>query len=208
MKYYIYLAGFLFMLMGLEAVAQTEAAYNHDKIAILPFHFEGLGTRGKKTVEDVQQHDMEKSLNCQERLYNVLTENKDRLLVDIQEWETTNDLLKKGNIDLRKAFVMDKMKLCQLLGVDAILVAEMKEKVVPAYNRTTYNPGTNSYSPRNTTDQVNYVYVTFFDGKTGHKIWQWDDINNPLNWSNTKRLDKALTRVFKEMRAKFPYTKL
>jgi hypothetical protein len=204
----MYLAGFFFMLIGLPAAAQTEAAYNHDKIAILPFHFEGMGTRGKSTVEDVQEQDMEKSLSCQERLYNVLTENKDRLLVDIQEWERTNELLKKANIDLRKAFVMDKMKLCQLLGVDAIIVSEMKEKVVMRYNGNNYNPGTNAYSPRNRADQINYMYVTFFDGKTGHKIWQWDDVNNPLNWGNAKKLDKTLTKVFKEMRAKFPYTKL
>lgn len=204
-----YLLTFLSLLCCLHTFAQNSApTYNHDKIAILPFRVESYRTPKRDTsLTAFNEQELAKGLECQQQLYKTLTADDNRLLVEIQDWEITDSLLRKAQVDFRKIHVLDPSKLCKLLGVDAVMVAEIKEKLAttynggPAYDR--YTPYTN---PGSTGPRM-YLHLSFFDGKTGHKIWNYEDLETAFRWDSRKRLDKSASRVFKEVRAKFPYTK-
>lgn len=50
-----------------------------------------------------------------------ITAKPDKLLVAVQDWRTTDSLLKAAGLDFRKVAYMDKAQLAHLLKVDAIL---------------------------------------------------------------------------------------
>ncbi|UYQ94590.1 hypothetical protein MKQ68_05730 [Chitinophaga horti] len=193
----------------LPAMAQnTQPAYHHNKIAILPFHMEIMLQSVRDTSAEARfRLEVEKGIQCQQRMHDILTEDEDRLLVEIQDIEKTNELLQKAGIDLRKVTFMDPAKISRILGVDAILTCDIRDRLVQRFQGSPrYHPMTPQqdglYLP------TGHLHVQFFDGKSGKKIWKFEDLNNAFNWRKPKQIDKVMTRSFEHVRSEFPYTKL
>lgn len=181
----------------------SERAYDHKIIAILPLKtgsYRSGSTRKDSSVQQVIDKEEDWSLKAQEGLFNAITKDKEKLLVEVQDWRVTDSLLTKAGIDLRKVNFLDKQQLAAYLKVDALLAGQLVRVDVPN-NGVTINNMTAGYQGAS---RQRVLSVLLYDGKTGNAIWSFDRKVAPFLFEKDKWLDDRLFEVF---RRKFPYTR-
>ncbi len=100
---------------------------SHQRIAVLPFQTTiNLRPKQKEQVTDQQVYDMEiaQGKEVQAAVESYLIRQK--LRVKVQSQGVTNSKLKDNRIDIKNMLDQDPTKICQLLGVDAIVSGQIQ----------------------------------------------------------------------------------
>ena len=105
----------------------------HRIIAVLPSEIVFTGKQPKDlTPEAIAKIEERESEDFQRALYsNILqyaNSNKYYMFVGVQDINTTTNILTQNNITLRNSWTMDDKKLATLLGVDAIVRMQIRQK--------------------------------------------------------------------------------
>jgi hypothetical protein len=106
---------------------------NHKIIAVLPSEIVFTGKQPKElTGEQIAKMEEDESTAFQQSLYgNILqyaNSGKYYMFVGVQDINTTMSLLEENKISIRDSWKMDDKKLASLLGVDAIVRMQIKQK--------------------------------------------------------------------------------
>ncbi|HEY0612573.1 MAG TPA: hypothetical protein VGD35_23015 [Chitinophaga sp.] len=200
------------LLLGAISLKAQEAAYDHKIIAILPFKttsFKTLPKGNDSVIQRLMASEAALSLEVQEAFYNAITADQDRLLVDVQNWQLTDSLLKAANLDFRKIIYADKQVLANLLKVDAVLAGEFNShqlagaSAAPDVAAITAAGG--AWALVNMMNRPTKLTVFLYDGKTGDPLWNFEKelVANPV-FNNSKKLEGRLYKAFIK---KFPYTR-
>ncbi|HMR44102.1 MAG TPA: hypothetical protein PKC40_09720 [Saprospiraceae bacterium] len=105
---------------------------NHKTVAVLPFKMVLTGRlpndwteERKEKIETLESEAFQRSfLN---EIYRSTRNGKKNFKVNFQNVDKTNALLKENNIDVRESWYKDPQELAQLLGVDAVVRAEVRK---------------------------------------------------------------------------------
>jgi hypothetical protein len=106
---------------------------NHKVIAVLPSEIVFTGKQPKDlTPEQIAKMEEEESSAFQQSLYsNILQYANSRkyyMFVGVQDINTTTSILEQNNISVRDSWKTDDKKLASLLGVDAIVRMQIRQK--------------------------------------------------------------------------------
>jgi hypothetical protein len=185
-----------------------EAAYDHKIIAILPFKTmssKAIPPPGDSAVQRLLANETRLSVEIQEAFYNTVTSDKERLLVDVQDWKLTDSLLKVAGVDFRKVNFTDKQALATLLKVDAILVGEFASRPTPSVTVGPDVVTSVGFTAVDIADKKKRLLVVLYDGKTGDALWNFEkEIIRSTLFRSDKNLDAKLYKSFVK---KFPYTR-
>jgi hypothetical protein len=186
----------------IKAQEVSENTYDHKIIAILPLKtssYKSGSTRKDSSLQQVIDKEEDWSLKAQQALYNAITQDKEKLLVEVQDWRLTNSLLAKAGIDVRKATFQDEQQLAAYLKVDAILSGEL----IATRTHSTYTQINNMTSGTHSSKNRK-LSVRLYDGKTGDAIWSFERNVFQILFEKDKWMDQ---RLFDAFRRKFPYTR-
>lgn len=196
------------LLGALCNLKAQEPAYDHKIIAILPFRTTShqAAPRGNDSVmQRLIAEEEALGIEVQEAFYDAVTEDKERLLVDVQPWQVTDSLLKQAGIDFRKVNYMDKQVLAKLLKVDAVLTGQLSKvlKASPYLPMAAGMAGAETAAAVHANEKRKAFAVFLYDGQTGDAIWNFErEIDGSYN-----RDKKQNARLFKSFIKKFPYTR-
>ncbi|WP_247235420.1 hypothetical protein [Telluribacter sp. SYSU D00476] len=167
-------------IQNTEVYAQVAG---HRVIAIIPpeVAINGIKKVNNGTIRELQQKE---SLNFQQRMYSWMLKGKieNRIFVSIQKLQETNDRLEAaGYFDDQP---LTPSQMCDVLGVDAILVSNYLVKKVMT-DAQAQNLGLAVWkagvgAPRGMRGPTNKTAVNLqiFDKQTGRMVW---DYSNRLN---------------------------
>lgn len=197
------------LLLGAISLKAQDAAYDHKIIAILPFRTTSFQAAPKGNDTLMQQLIAEEEalgIGTQEAFYDAVTEDKERLLVEVQPWQVTDSILKQAGIDFRKVNYMDKQVLAKLLKVDAVLSGQLNRILKPSrfMMGVTGAIGTDALGAAHPNDKLKKFAVVLYDGQTGDAIWNFE---REIEGSYNSRDKKQNARLFKSFIKKFPYTR-
>lgn len=199
------IACLLSCITGLKA---QEAAYDHKIIAVLPFRamsYKAIPQGGDSAVQRLIANETALGLEVQEAFYNAITSDKERLLVDVQDWKLTDSLLKAAGLDFRKVNYSDKQTLAALLKVDAVVTGELKSKHTPTFPVISPDVVSLAYFADDLYGKDKRLTVFLYDGKTGDPLWNYErEITSHLLTRSTKSLEGKLYKSFIKQ---FPYTR-
>ncbi|HIF49062.1 MAG TPA: hypothetical protein EYQ68_04075 [Cytophagales bacterium] len=121
-QYYSFSQDYLknYKIDGIDNMVQ-----NHKNIAILPFKFKIIQkekSRKKLTPKQLMNEEYSLSLGTTATLFRYLYSKPKKLLVNVQPPNNTIRLLSQSGIDLSEIESVSKKKLCEILGVDAIVI--------------------------------------------------------------------------------------
>ncbi|GAA0561050.1 hypothetical protein GCM10009415_48800 [Chitinophaga japonensis] len=193
------------LVTNYQAKAQETAAqatYDHRIIAVLPFKTRTayFKPQSKDAVQALQEREAAEGLQLQEALYNAMTQDEEKLLVDVQDWQLTDSLLKAARVDFRNVNNLDAQSLCRLLKVDAVLTGELAELRVSR----TYTTSTLIFAASKTKRMI----IELYDGKTGDHIWNFEKELDVAGIFDTEKHNQYLEkRLLKAFIRKFPYTR-
>ncbi|UBM60916.1 hypothetical protein LAG90_09750 [Marinilongibacter aquaticus] len=150
-------------------------AGQHREVAILPFavSFDNnykmmmRQARGRNGDEYWAEQGRLAGLEIQKDFFTVMAKEieKGRIQKVIQSFAVTNKRLSDAGIPIQQLQNMDKAQLCQILGVDAVLVGTSKVEVFP---------GGRFSSPGGTR-----VEARLYDGRSGALIWSDETLQRP-----------------------------
>jgi hypothetical protein len=209
--------------INLDSLVKT-----HKKVALLPvrvmYAFKKMPDG--KTFKDIKQMEYEAGFLLQERFINQLYKDSLRVLIDIQAFSETNNLLAENEITIQDLKDLPADFICEALKVDAIIETEIRlTKNFTENERTAIqslqiasmlmNPlnagGTllrrpsNTYSKAtNRDDKTVTSMMTISDGKTGEIVKEYSlAMDGGVFNSSDKIITHALWTNFK----KCPYYK-
>lgn len=192
----------------------TPKEHLHHTIAILPFKNNSIPyakIREQDTsMKELMEIEATLGIETQEALYNSLMRNSDKLLTQIQDWKVTDSLLRIARVDFRKLEQLDLAALAKWLGVDAVLVGELravsvngKENLIKTRKLLTH-PHTIGLGKNavNGWDKRKVFFASLYDGKSGELVWSFDDeMRVSFPWGD-KYMDEKLMKSFMK---RFPY---
>ena len=111
----------------------TQQTANHKLIAVLPSEIIFTGKQPKDiTPEQISKIEEEESLAFQQSLYGDIlryaNSRKYYMFVGVQEIKTTMHILEENNISIKDSWKTDDKKLTEILGVDAIVRMQIRQK--------------------------------------------------------------------------------
>ncbi|UYQ94589.1 hypothetical protein MKQ68_05725 [Chitinophaga horti] len=190
----------LTILISMQAMAQS----NFKKIAILPFYLE-IEARSA-SAEDHYKEAAERGVRFQQRLYETLTREQEQLTVAIQPWETTNQLLQKAGIDLRKATFVDAAKVCRILNVDAVMQCHIRLLVTQRLRRTgAVTPQIPELRMEEFQKAKGSLNAQLMDAKYSDITWLFNE--GKFRWDKPEQVDSVTNRTFNRLRKDFPHIK-
>lgn len=147
-----------------------EIVRNHKIIAILPAEVTIQASKKIDAAAIKEQQDRSK-YNFQKRIYTVLLQRKMRgkFFVEMQDVETTNALLKKKGYP---STPMTNEEICQVLGVDAILISNIMVPRPVSDGRIIMGMLSNTPAAYTYGNNVEGTY-TIYDAKTKKVIWNY-----------------------------------
>lgn len=172
---------------------------NHKTLAVIPPSVKVLPSKyetpeKRKNMEDIYPYTIQENMNSWFLKYHQLR----AFHVKVQDIEKTNSTLKKIGYPNGEGKNMTFEELAQVLGVDALLLSDW---TIEHYKNTGGGIAMLVMFPicpivfiptgimaLCTIQQRNNVVMKLIDGKTGDKIWQFDD----NNISNYKKLCKTV----------------
>lgn len=199
----------LTIILFFTGVTYTRAQqYDHKIIAILPINAHSYKLAPSANDSAFQQawaREASLGIDVQEALFNSITADSSKLLVDVQDWRVTDSLLQMARLDLRKVTYMDKVQLAQLLKVDAILAGKLEIIDLKKY-------GTNSMANVSVTLGVMQLMgaqrrltMQLYDGPSGNELWSFEKtVQSNKLFDRDKKIEDKLFRSFVK---KFPYTR-
>jgi len=98
---------------------------DHVIVAVLPFNFKIIQkekSRKKLTPQQIMNEEYSLSLGSQVTLFKYLYSKPKKLLVNVQRPNITIKLLSESGIDISNFNNISKKKLCEILGVNAVII--------------------------------------------------------------------------------------
>jgi len=194
-----------------------EKTVDHQTIAVLPFEMVYRGIPPKElTEEDIQRIEILESKAFQSSFFNgVLASTRKRrnqLRVDFQHYSKTIKLLKENEIGIRDSWGEDPAELAKLLGVDAVVKAQIEKRrymsdlasygieagaqIIEAITNNRLLPFINN---RSTTVKTNFILVNRDDGNVLWSIaYDFD-----ADWRSTA--EDVIEMINTKSAKRFPY---
>lgn len=206
MKQFNILGGiFLFLLISSCATVYTTSKLNQPKpnqvIAILPFDVTVQFNRLPKnvTLEQIKQNEFDLGFVFQNQLYNRFLRKNHQFMVNFQDIDKTNMLLKRNKIDLYHLNEYSPDELARLLEVDAIVSGKViTSKPMSTGAAIAVGILFDAWGPTNATD----VTVSLHDGEDSGLLWRFNHVYTGSVGSSPEQLTKAMMNPISR---KFPY---
>jgi hypothetical protein len=210
----IVFASFLISCGGTKQISKFDAAtVNHHRIAVLPFQSKIKLTKEQKgKIDESQLADLEveQGKEVQDAVESYLV-NKD-LKVRVMSANMTNAKLKENKIDLRYIADQDYTNLASILGVDGIVAGYIETQkpmseaaatgldIAKGLERSLL--GSSFGSNINTSTNKGSCKLSVYDGKTGDRLWSYNDDIEMSKGSSTQDMINIL---MKKGARSFPY---
>lgn len=182
------------------------ALAKHKTVAILPAY---VTTRlrpneaKKITTEQLDDLNEKTGFNIQDKMYSwfLRRSHKFQYTVTFQDITRTNGLLKQAGISYSDLALKDRVEVCKLLGVDAVL-----------QNRTSFDKPMSDgaalavgviFGVWGNTNSAQTT-INIHDGKSGNLLWKYD---YEASGSVGSSADKLVNAMMRNASKKFPYTK-
>lgn len=201
----------LLLMHGCWLLAYTQnnpPKYNHKIIAVLPFRVELPEYRrlADSNLNKLKIQQVDFGTQLQANLYQAITSDTNRLLVEVQPWEITDSLLRKARVDFTKITFLDLSAMAAYLKVDACVVSTVKFHLA-------LNPNTGGMPSEMlrialynvVTRNDKQLFFTLVDQKSGEEIWRYEQnvISDAIKVENDKLVLSPL--IFKSFKKRFPY---
>ncbi len=194
-----------------------EKTIDHQTIAVLPFEMVYTGVPPKElTEEDIQQIEISESKAFQASFFNAILastrQGRNQLRVDFQHFSKTLNLLKENGIDIRDSWEKDPGELATILGVDAVVKAQIEKRrymsdlasygieagteIIGVITNNRLLPIINN---RNKTVRTNYTLVNQEDGNV---LWSID-YDFDADWRLTS--EDLIESINAKSARRFPY---
>lgn len=184
----------------------AQQSYDHKVIAVLPFRavFSEYRHLADSNVKEFRAQELKHGMQLQEALYQTITSDTNRLLVEVQPWETTDSILKKAGVDFLKLPYMDMSAIARVLKVDACILSIMERRKP---HKSPFNLDVAvAQAAINKIKRDNKIFVfRLYDGKSGNQIWTYSEemASNDLEVDKDKLVFSPL--IFKRFKKRFPY---
>lgn len=192
-----------------------EDTASHQRIAVVPFKAKLKLTEKQKenvTTAEIKNMELEQGKDVQNAVEFYLIGKK--MKVTVQSASMTNSKLSDARINFEQINDHDATKLCQILGVDAIVSGyietekPMSEELATgldiAKGLETSLIGTSFGSAVNTSTNRGRCQVSLFNGTNGDRLWSYSEDLELQKGSTTQDIISALMR---RGARKFPYKK-
>ncbi|MEZ2443175.1 hypothetical protein AB6805_15740 [Chitinophaga sp. RCC_12] len=205
----------LLLLTGatpLPITAQTN--YDHKVIAVLPCRtkFTEYKNISDSNMQAFRTLEVKYGIQLQEALYNTITADTNRLLVEVQPWQTTDSILRNAGLDLRKVPFLDISAIAKRLKVDACIVttATYGGGNVGNMRGSTSMAGLIADAAASQLNKAIYRNNKIFtfrliDGKSGDEVWNYSQEMTVGDITLVKDQLVFSKRIFKRFRKQFPY---
>lgn len=152
-------------------------------------------------------------IQLQEALYKAITSDTGRLLVEVQSWQTTDSILKRAGLDLRKVPYLDMSAIAKVLKVDACITttATLSSRGNVAVGSPAPWPiglaASEGLSQALRAIKRNNKIFTFrlMDGKSGDEVWTFSQEMTAGDISLDKDQLAFSPLIFKRFKKRFPY---
>ncbi len=193
----------------------AQSNYDHKVIAILPFRakFPEYKKLSDSSAGVFRSLEVKYGMQLQEELYKTITKDTNRLLVEVQPWQTTDSILKNMGVDLRKVSFMDMSAVAKILRVDACVVVTVgygslsNVRSAVASNSIAGFAGGLGASELTRAIYRNNKIFTFrlVDGKSGDEVWNYSQEMTAGDITLDKDQLIFSRKLFKGFRKRFPY---
>ncbi|TPE43087.1 hypothetical protein [Pontibacter mangrovi] len=188
-----------------QAASFDQVKQNHKVLAILPFDVIIEARRFPKgvTAEMMVEQQRDYGYGMQEDVYGYFLRqmSKDKYTVKFQDVNKTNALLNEAGLTYEDLRTTSKEKLCQVLGVDAI-VSGNATMSKPMSDGAAVAVGllVGAWGPTNSVTTT----ITVHEAEAGDLMWKYDYEASGSVFSSRQALSNALMRNSSK---KFPYKK-
>jgi hypothetical protein len=172
----------------------------HKEIAILPFYVSlqnpSRSDDGVVNFNPMSEQERKGSLDLQRDLFLYLAKQvqKGNIVMRFQDFNRTNKTLTENGIRLDQIAAMDKAKLANILGVDAVF-----------WGMTTVNISRQQMmGPPSFRDGVE-AQLRLFDARTGELIWNTESSQRPSSPTDTPY--RLASNTLNSMARQVPYRK-
>lgn len=180
----------------------------HKKIAVVPVRVtitDKKMTKSKKnTPEAIAEKEEQFQTDFQHSFYErlVLMKDRDKLSIDVQDVNTTNQLLSENGIEsIEDLLEEEPNKIADILGVDALFSANVEILQMMSKGGAI---ALNLISDRAVTTDRSKVTLTLYDGYSGARIWEvWQRFDNFTPFWKTETLIQTMLQG--EVDRYFPY---
>jgi hypothetical protein len=192
--------------------------YDHRIIAVLPVRAVLAEYRNlsDSSIQAFRALEVKYGGQLQEALYQTITGDTNRILVEVQPWQTTDSILKRAGIDPLKIPWLDISAIAKVLKVDACIVTIMgrtRQSPTTVFGGSTMPvmlatgvATTAASALMNRANRDNKVFrFSLMDGKSGNEIWTFTQtvMANELVLEKDKMVFSSA--IFKKFKKRFPY---
>lgn len=193
-------------------------AYDHKIIAVLPVRvlFVEYRNLSDSSIQAFRAVEVKYGIQLQEALYETVVSDTNRLLVDVQPWQTTDSILKRAGVDLLKIPWLDISAIAKILKVDACVVTTVKsdrpiQTTILAGNTlpvllATGIASTATSALMNRINRDSKIFrFSLRDGKSGNELWAFSQTSTANELVLEKDKMVLSSSIFKKFRKRFPY---
>ncbi|MEI3801175.1 MULTISPECIES: hypothetical protein [unclassified Chitinophaga] len=196
----------LLLISAIPLFATAQSNYDHKVIAVLPFRavFSEYRHLADSNVKEFRAQELKHGMQLQEALYQTIISDTNRLLVEVQPWETTDSILQKAGVDFLKLPYMDMSAIAKVLKVDACVLSIM-ERRKPHKNPFNLDVAL-AQAAINKIKRENKIFIFhLIDGKSGNEIWTYSQEMkaNDLTVDKDNLIFSPL--IFNAFKKRFPY---
>ncbi|WP_142686929.1 hypothetical protein [Chitinophaga polysaccharea] len=209
----------LFLLLLLTGTyplyTAAQSNYDHKVIAVLPVRttFAEYRSLSDSSMKAFMALEIKYGIQLQEALYQTITSDTGRLLVEVQSWQTTDSILKRAGLDLRKVPYLDMSAIAKVLKVDACITttATLSSRGNVAVGAPAPWPiglaASEGLSQALRAIKRNNKMFTFrlMDGKSGDEVWTFSQEMTAGDISLDKDQLVFSPLIFKRFKKRFPY---
>jgi len=179
---------------------------DHTTVAVLPFDYD-LDPQMRPaslTRQEVRVRESTGSYGVQQVVYDRLVrqQRQGRYAVTVQDIDDTNALLEEVGIIPTDLTGMDPEELADILGVDSVITGEvvstqaMSDATARAMEDMFLKPASDDFVR---TDDLD-LSVTLHDGRTGERLWQYDDaVSGDMRGGHRAMADQLMVRCSKRV---------
>jgi hypothetical protein len=205
----------LLLISASPLFTTAQSNYDHQVIAVLPFRtkFAEYKNISDSNMQAFRALEIKYGIQLQEELYKAITSDTNRLLVEVQPWQTTDSILKKAGVDLLKLPYLDISVIAKVLKVDACIVTTITHRGRPGLGVGNLLPlpiglavAEGSSHAINALTKNNKIFnFGLVDGKSGNQIWTYSQemTAEDLTLDKDKLVFSPL--IFKRFKKRFPY---
>ncbi len=175
----------------------NQLSAGHREVAVLPFYVSlenpQQNESGEKRFNQMNDQERQGALDLQRDLFLDLAKQvkKGRITMRFQDFTRTNKVLSENGIRLDQVSQMDKSKLANILGVDAVF-----------WGITTVNISRRSMMGPGNRDGVE-AELSLFDARTGEMIWSTQSSQRPSSPMDTPH--RLANNTLNAMARQVPY---